>query len=86
MFRLGRVAGDVSSLRAHWKNWQAHLLDFPNRDGYSRGLRDSMSISTKDRKKGVLESVRVPKGKLGWSCFATGKRKKMVNLTHITLP
>lgn len=69
-----------------WKIWRAHLLDSPNRDGYDRGLRDSMRISTKDRKKGVLESVREPKDKLRWSCLATGKRKEMMTLTHITAP
>lgn len=36
--------------------------------------------------KGVLESARVPKDKLGWCCLATGKRKEMRTLTHITVP
>lgn len=40
-----------------------------------------MKVSTKGRKKGVLESMRVLKDKLGWSCLATGKRKEMMTLT-----
>lgn len=36
------------------------MIDFPNRDYYNRGFRDNMRVSTKDRKEGVLEGVRVP--------------------------
>lgn len=45
-----------------------------------------MRGSTKDRKNGVQESERVPKDKVAWTCFATGKKKEMMTLIHIIAP
>lgn len=84
-FWLESVVRDESNFRAydHFGRLGSHISLI-----FLTGIAviEDLGAAQKDRQNGVLESVRVPKDKLCWSCLATGKRKDMVTLTHIIAP